>query len=272
MGTINLGPVAISLWLILLTAAMFSSLAVGRWTARSWKVDIEPILWTLLIAAVVGARIVFVARYFDGYKLAPWSIVDIRDGGFSKTAGILLLIALGAWFAWRRKTVRKPLVLAVSTGIVIWYLGMAAMTGRETGQVRLPQVELARLDGGTVPLQSLTGKPLVVNLWASWCPPCRREMPVLRDAQAHYPDITFVFANQGEAPDAVRQYLHTEGLSLSNVLLDFKLQVGRQTGSMALPTTLFFNEQGILVERRIGELSAATLAQRMESLRKPGHP
>lgn len=272
MGTINLGPFAISLWLVLLTIAMFSSLAVGRWTALAWKVDIEPILWTLLIAAVIGARIVFVARYFDGYKVAPWGIVDIRDGGFSKSAGIVLLIAFATWFAWRRKEARKPLILAVSTGIVIWYLGMAALTGRDTGQVRLPQVELARLDGGTFQLQSLAGKPVVVNLWASWCPPCRHEMPVLRDAQAQYRDIVFIFANQGENADAVRQYLQSEQLSLDNVLLDFKLEVGRQTASMALPTTLFFNEQGILVERRIGELSAATLAQRIESLRMPGRP
>lgn len=272
MGTINLGPFAISLWLVLLTIAMFSSLAVGRWTARAWKVDIEPILWTLLIAAVIGARIVFVARYFDGYKVAPWGIVDIRDGGFSKSAGIVLLIAFATWFAWRRKEARKPLILAVSTGIVIWYLGMAALTGRDTGQVRLPQVELTRLDGGTFQLQSLVGKPVVVNLWASWCPPCRHEMPVLRDAQAQYRDIVFIFANQGENADAVRQYLQSEQLSLDNVLLDFKLEVGRQTASMALPTTLFFNEQGILVERRIGELSAATLAQRIESLRMSGRP
>ncbi|TCS38023.1 thiol-disulfide isomerase/thioredoxin [Paucimonas lemoignei] len=272
MGTINLGPFAISLWLILLTIAMFSSLAVGRLTARSWKVDIEPILWTLLIAAVIGARIVFVARYFDGYKAAPWSIMDIRDGGFSKSAGMMLLIALGAWFAWRRKEARKPLVLAVGTGIVVWYLGMTALIGRDTGQVKLPQVELVHLDGGTFQLQSLAGKPMVVNLWASWCPPCRHEMPVLRDGQAQYRDIVFVFVNQGEAADVVQQYLKAAQLSLDNVLLDSKLQVGRQTASMALPTTLFFNEQGILVERRVGELSAATLAQRIESLRKPGRP
>jgi thiol-disulfide isomerase/thioredoxin len=131
---------------------------------------------------------------------------------------------------------------------------------------------LARLDGGTVQLHSFVGKPMVVNLWASWRPPCRHEMPVLRDAQAQYRDIVFIFANQGENADAVRQYLKTEQLALDNVLLDFKLQVGRQTASMGLPTTLFFNEQGILVERRIGELSAATLAQRIESLRKPSRP
>lgn len=61
-------------------------------------------------------------------------------------------------------------------------------------------------------------------------------------------------------------------LSLDNVLLDSGLQVGNQIGSMALPTTLFFNEKGMLVGRRTGELSAATLAQRLDSLRMSGHP
>ncbi|MGE5622953.1 MAG: prolipoprotein diacylglyceryl transferase family protein [Bacillota bacterium] len=272
MGTINVGPFAVSLGPIYIIAAMFFSLAVGNRAARSRKVDIESTLWKLLIATVLGARIVFIALYFDMYKTAPWSVLDIRDGGFSTSGGMVVLIALGAWFAWRRKEARKPLVLAVSTGMGIWFMGMAAMMASDTGQEGLPRVELARLDGGVLRLHSLTGKPVVVNLWATWCPPCRREMPVLRDAQAHYQDVVFIFANQGESADAVRHYLTTEQLSLDNVLLDSSLEVGSQTGSMALPTTLFFNEKGILVGRRTGELSAATLAQRIESLRVPGHP
>ncbi|WP_292932590.1 TlpA disulfide reductase family protein [Noviherbaspirillum sp.] len=272
MGTINVGPFAISLGLIYLTAAMLFSLAVGKWATRSRNVDVEPTLWTLLVVAVLGARIAFVARYFDMYKTSPWSVVDIRDGGFSAPAGMLVLIALAAWLAWRRREVRMPLALAVSTGMVIWLMGLAAMMANESGREELPQVELARLDGGALRLRSLVGKPVVVNLWATWCPPCRREMPVLRDAQAQYRDIVFVFADQGESADAVRRYLQTEKLSLDNVLLDSSLEVGRQTDSMALPTTLFFNEKGVLVGRRTGELSAATLAQRIGSLRMPGHP
>ncbi|WP_459655422.1 TlpA family protein disulfide reductase, partial [Achromobacter xylosoxidans] len=69
-------------------------------------------------------------------------------------------------------------------------------------------------------LAAFQGKPTVVNLWASWCPPCRREMPAFEQAQAANPDIHFVFLNQGEAASTVRQYLDEHAPSLANALLD----------------------------------------------------
>jgi len=107
----------------------------------------------------------------------------------------------------------------------------------------------------------------VVNLWASWCPPCRKEMPVLRDAQARHKDVVFVFVDQGEDDNTARSYLAGQQLALRNVVLDPQRQLASQVDSQVLPTTLFFDEEGMLVNRRIGELSTVTLAQRMESLR-----
>src|SRR3546814_7473677 len=66
----------------------------------------------------------------------------------------------------------------------------------------------------------MTGEPMVVNLWATWCPPCRREMPVLAKAQEERGDVTFVFVNQGESESEIRDYLRESHLQLSNVLLD----------------------------------------------------
>jgi thiol-disulfide isomerase/thioredoxin len=54
----------------------------------------------------------------------------------------------------------------------------------------VPLVELRRLDGTPVQLRTLSDKPMVINLWATWCPPCRREMPALQDAQRRHPHIT----------------------------------------------------------------------------------
>lgn len=74
-------------------------------------------------------------------------------------------------------------------------------------------------------------------------------MPVLMQAQRSRPDVTFVFANQGETAATVRSYLAAHHIALDNVL----------------PTTLFFSADGKLVERHLGELSAATLAQWLEA-------
>ena len=91
-------------------------------------------------------------------------------------------------------------------------------------------------------------------------------MPILIQAQRDRPDVTFVFANQGETTQAVRTYLGSEHIELDNVLLDARFQLGAATGSHALPTTLYFSAEGKLVERHMGELSAATLGQRLESI------
>jgi hypothetical protein len=94
-------------------------------------------------------------------------------------------------------------------------------------------------------------------------------MPVLREAQERYPTVHFIFANQGETAEVAHQYLAENELKLANVLLDKNMQLPRTMNSSVFPTTLFFNEKGILVDRRVGELSAATLAQRLETMTPP---
>jgi thiol-disulfide isomerase/thioredoxin len=131
----------------------------------------------------------------------------------------------------------------------------------------LPELAVERLGGGTVSLASFRGQPVVLNLWASWCPPCRREMPVLEAAQQARPDVQFLFVNQGEGAPAVRQYLQIEQLSeLQNILLDPADRVGRHFRTRALPTTLFFNTAGQLVDTHLGALTRAHLDEHLRAL------
>ncbi len=79
--------------------------------------------------------------------------------------------------------------------------------------------------------------------------------------------MNIVFVNQGEASPAIAAFLGRHGLALRNVLVDPQRRTGAALGHRALPTTLFFDAQGRLADTRIGELSQATLAQRLASLR-----
>ena len=144
--------------------------------------------------------------------------------------------------------------------------GMVAMALSAATQQPLPALVLAGLQGQPVALQQFAGKPVVLNLWATWCPPCRREMPVLAAAQQRHPDVHFVFANQGESAQKVQAFLAGDRLALDNVLLDAHGEVARHFGHRALPTTLFFDARGMLADVRIGEVSHATLTERLARL------
>jgi thiol-disulfide isomerase/thioredoxin len=135
----------------------------------------------------------------------------------------------------------------------------------------MPVLALAHLDGGraTTLAEVAAGRPAVVNLWASWCGPCRAEMPVLAAAQRREPGVAVLLVNQGESEAAVRAYLRREGLALRDVLLDAGARLGPAVGSGGLPTTLFFDARGRQVDAHFGALSEATLRARMRALVPP---
>ena len=117
-------------------------------------------------------------------------------------------------------------------------------------------------------LQQADGKPMVINLWATWCPPCRREMPVLAQAQQQRPDVRFIWINQGEPAETVMGYLQREQatapLPLAQVLFDPQQQAGRHWRQRGLPSTYFYGADGRLCGMRMGELSRASLAQHLK--------
>lgn len=269
MDTINIGPLGIPFGPLMLLIALLLATALARWVGRGNKDKMESAVWKVFLASVITSRITFIALYFEGYRGAPLSMLDIRDGGFHVLSGVLATIVVTAWIAWRNQEARMPLVMSVVAGAAFWVGAGLFASSQGAPDVSLPDLALTKLEGGEVRLPTFIGQPTVVNLWATWCPPCRREMPVLRDAQQRYPDIAFIFANQGESAEQVQQYLTEDKLVLSNVLLDAQMQLPREMNSSVFPTTLFFNEKGVLMDRRVGELSAATLAQRLEALTGP---
>ncbi len=155
-------------------------------------------------------------------------------------------------------------------GALVWAATGGALSLMQSTPASRPDVKLATLDGRSITLDAIAARhpqqPMVVNLWASWCPPCRAEMPTLAAAQVHNPDVTFIFANQGESARAARTFVSSESLNLNNVLLDSGRRLARSVGTQAYPTTLFYNAAGQLVDRHMGMLSQATLAHALESI------
>ncbi len=265
-NAVVMGPLVLPYALLLVFAAVAAAQGVAKLVGRRAGIDVELVLWKTLLVGFVAARLAFVWEFRSAYFASPLGMLDIRDGGWTPTAGFV-----GAWlFALSRHgqlpAYRKALRSALATGTVVWAVGAAVLAVTpDTGQ-GLPALDFTSLEGQPVHLADFKGKPTVVNLWATWCPPCVREMSTLHQAQIERPGVNFVFLNQGESADRVAAWLQTRKLPMRNVLMDGNKQAGAAFKQRALPTTLFFDSKGRMVSMRIGELSAATLDERLQGL------
>ncbi|HKM36796.1 MAG TPA: TlpA disulfide reductase family protein [Thiopseudomonas sp.] len=258
MLSFNLGPLAIPMDLALIYGAFFIAWLSGWLIGKKRGINPESALFSMLISGVIVARVTFVGQYFEQYSNNLWQIIDIRDGGFLLLPGLIAAVLTGIYKAWRQAPLRVPLAIGVCIGLVVWGASVSVLSALQSSQ-QIPDISVRDINGEPLSLQDLAGKPLVINLWATWCPPCRREMPVLAAAQQANPDIRFVFVNQGEGQELVEKFLTQQQLSLRNNLLDTGGRVGQAVGSLSLPTTLFYSADGLLKNNHLGELSHASL-------------
>ncbi|MCM8729370.1 redoxin domain-containing protein [Hephaestia sp. GCM10023244] len=232
--------------------------AGAGWALRSSRVDPTRIPWLAVVAGLVAARTGFVALHWTAYKGEPLSSLYLWQGGFWAPAGMAaalatLLIALG----WKRRLAGPAVILATASLAWFGYVQLDRAGPREAFPASVPVTNLA---GQPVDLDSLRGRPFVVNLWATWCPPCRREMPMLAAAAHETRDVPILLVNQGEHPDLIRDFLRTEGLHDTNVLSDRAGVLLRRSSGAGLPTTLFVRADGKIDHVYVGELSRAALS------------
>lgn len=227
----------------------------------------------VILGWVLAARAGFVAQNLPVFAAEPLSVLKLWQGGFSARAG-----AYGAAFviAAAALSARRPF-LPLATAAVL--AGLVSGTVMLVLQARAPQPAVALnlapfegLDGpaGAPPLPP--GRPVVLNLWASWCGPCRREMPMLQAVAAQTPDVAFRFVNQGETAPVIRGYLLANHLAGEEVRLDPDRVLMGRYGAIGLPATLFFRADGSLARGVIGEISRAELLQEITELTRPRPP
>jgi thiol-disulfide isomerase/thioredoxin len=117
------------------------------------------------------------------------------------------------------------------------------------------ELKWTSLEGETLSLSDFEGMPLLVNFWATWCPPCLAEMPLIQDYADQYQDQLVVLAiNAGEDEAVVRNFVKQQNLELT-FLLDPTNSAARHYRVYGFPTTFFFDEDGVLQSTHIGELN-----------------
>jgi thiol-disulfide isomerase/thioredoxin len=268
MLNLQLGPLALPLNPLLMLAGWWLASALADRLARGADAGTQRgVARAMMLAAALGlltARAGFVALAWPFYLEEPLSMLNLRDGGWMPWAGLCAALGVLGGYAWRQAGMRRPLLAGAAGGLVLWG-GVSTALGVHA-RPALPAISLDSLDGPAVALAAQPGAAMVINLWATWCAPCRIEMPYLAQAQRDHPGVRFVFVNQGEATQAVRSWIQQQPYSLQNVLLDPRQSLMKAMGSSGLPTTIFVDHRGRVIERHFGPLSAASLAGRLRAL------
>lgn len=119
-------------------------------------------------------------------------------------------------------------------------------------------------EGGQVSLSDYYGKPIVVNFWATWCGPCKSELPAFDNAYAAYQDeITFLMVNMtdgySETVVGTKQFIEENGYSFP-VYFDTSYEAYQAYGVTAIPMTLFIDADGKLITSQLGAMSESTFA------------
>ena len=111
-----------------------------------------------------------------------------------------------------------------------------------------PDFTLPELDSDVeVSLAKLKGDPLVINFWASWCIPCRKEFPILSDAVDRYPDVKFVGITWRDIADDADTF--ADEMNATWTLLEGDIDVGQEYGIRTVPQTFFIEPDGTIQQR-----------------------
>jgi len=256
--------------LTILMLAILMSVVIGKFSFQYFSISnlqwaaFKDSIWSAFLVGLLSARAGFVLLNLDVYLEHPIEILKIQDKGFHLYVGIA---CAGLWMVWKNRSLKKIFIALCFAAFALFLIsGQYFYQQVQLQYQQFPQVNLVNLQQEHVELTQFLGKPTVINLWASWCPPCRREMPVLNDAQQRYPNVQFVFINQNEDAKTVQTYLQQHKLNLHWVLLDFDGVTAQKMGMFGLPSTLFFNAQGKLIDTHMGELTHAALHQKVQRI------
>lgn len=264
MNVVSLGPWLFPVGLVALALGWFAARIAAGFLRKRAHGDVVPLLPWALIASLIAARVAYVARWWPAYAVSPWGIIDVRDGGFEPLVGATTLVVLTLLLMWRQPKLRRALPAVATAGLVVWAFTVFATTQlRTTAHPPLSTATLHQMDGSPTTLAALAGQPMVINLWATWCGPCRREMPMLLKASHTTPGVRFVFVDQGEAAATVRQFLATQSSAPEHILLDAGRLLARDYHAPGYPTTLFVRADGHLRDMQVGALSRAALAEHL---------
>ena len=287
----SLGPFVVPT----LRVGVLVALLLGAWFASRFaqRQDLDA-AWVSATAewsvwlGLAGARLGFVLANWQAYTDAPWTALYVWQPGYLLSTGVFCGAAYTFWRLWRRPLAECTHYLRViGGGFAVTALLVSGLFGamrldlgssvlREGDTV--PNITLQDLEGNRVSLEDLSGRAVVLNFWATWCPPCRREMPILDGVNNSYDarGVTVIGIDVGEPAPVVKRYVESIRVNYpiwvdaasSRAEFDDTRALFNRFGGVGFPTTVFIDAEGEIRAKHVGELSRGLLQSRIEAMLK----
>lgn len=175
-------------------------------------------------------------------------------------------------------------VIAVAAGLGGFFLVQRGSVNLPTSERPMPDLTFIDYQGQEVSLSSFSGKPLIVNAWASWCPFCVDELPDFVSLQEEFSakggsapggkDLVIIAVNRAESPTTAKNYTDSAGLTDKlTFLLDPSDAFYQAIGGFSMPETVFVNKNGKIVFHKRGPMPLEEMRRRVQDfLLENGNP
>ena len=266
MNAIALGPLLISLPRLYAIGCALLVLLSARYLLRLPPPLLNRWFTGLILAWLIGARIAHITLHLESYSANPLDALKVWQPGYHGIGGLLTGLLWSAWTLRKRLSalLGSTVILLCASGLWLMLVSLSPL-GSASAVSQLPEIRLENVDGADVYLPDLAdgSDRVIVNLWATWCPPCRREMPLLEEA-AQREGVSVAVVNQGEDLLPIVRYLDAEGLYFTHALRDPGQTLMALFEAPGLPITVLFDGQGTTLDIHVGEATRAYLEHWLE--------
>lgn len=156
--------------------------------------------------------------------------------------------------------------------VILLLSGLAA--AQRVGEAA-PDFNLQDSKGKPVAIGDFMGQPLLLNFWATWCPPCQEELPLFQQVAEQTPELHVLLVNAGEGREQAVGYLEANELRLRTAVnaasarptnAEDTLSVARRYRVRGMPTTYFISAEGVIESIYVGEITTTVLSERLKQI------